>query len=147
MIFGVWTPEELGGIPASLTLILLHKHRDTNRRRIVIQLVVYVLSSAKTRAYLCKSIAVEMGRISRYFSKVLGSGVNVTLLIIFQAPKDRSVSALSNLQCFWNADLVLAQSCNPYVIIANLMLNQFLFCYPHVVPAQFLECEPRDYVK
>ena len=31
-------------------------------------------------AYLCQSIAIEMGGVSRYFSKVSGSGVDVTLL-------------------------------------------------------------------
>ena len=38
------------------------------------KLVVYILLSAKERAYLCKSIAIEMGGVSRYFSKVSGSG-------------------------------------------------------------------------
>ena len=33
-------------------------------------------------AYFCKSIAIEMGGVSRYFSKVSGSGVDVTLLNI-----------------------------------------------------------------
>ena len=42
--------------------------------------VVYILLSAKTRPYLCKSMAVPMGGISRYFSKVSGSGVNATFL-------------------------------------------------------------------
>ena len=41
---------------------------------------VYTLLSAKRRAYFCKSIAIEMGGVSRYFSKVLGSGVDLTLL-------------------------------------------------------------------
>ena len=44
--------------------------------------MVYTLLSAKKRAYFCKSIAIEMGGVSRYFSKVLGSGVGVTLLMI-----------------------------------------------------------------
>ena len=42
--------------------------------------MVYILLSAKRRAYFCKSIAIEMGGLSRYFSKVSGSGVDVTLL-------------------------------------------------------------------
>ena len=45
-------------------------------------LVVYILLSAKTRAYFCKSIVIEMGGVSRYFSKALGSGVDLTLLIL-----------------------------------------------------------------
>ena len=39
-----------------------------------------MLLSATKRAYFCKSIAIEMGGVSRYFSKVSGSGVDVTLL-------------------------------------------------------------------
>ena len=58
----------------------LQKYRNTNGRRIVIQLVVYILLSAKKRAYFCKSMAIEMGGVSRYFSKVSGSGVDVILL-------------------------------------------------------------------
>ena len=65
-----------------LTLVLLQKYRDTNGRRIVLQIGgVCILLSAKGRAYFCKSIAIEMGRVSRYFSKVSGSGVDLTLLI------------------------------------------------------------------
>ena len=41
---------------------------------------MYILLSAKKRACLCKSIAIEMGGVSRYFSKVSGSGVDVTFL-------------------------------------------------------------------
>ena len=44
------------------------------------KLVVYVLLSASGRAYFCKSIAVEMGGVSRYFSKISGSGVDSTPL-------------------------------------------------------------------
>ena len=43
--------------------------------------MAYILLSAKRRAYFCKSIAIEMGSVSRYFSKVSGSGVDSTLLI------------------------------------------------------------------
>ena len=35
----------------------------------------------KRRAYFCKSIAMKMGGVSRYFSKALGSAVNSTPLI------------------------------------------------------------------
>ena len=44
------------------------------------KLVVYLLISANGRAYFCKSIAIEMGGVSRHFSRISGSGVNVTLL-------------------------------------------------------------------
>ena len=43
-------------------------------------MAVYILLSAKMRAYFCKDIAIEMGGVSRYFSKVSGSGVGLTLL-------------------------------------------------------------------
>ena len=46
------------------------------------KLVVYILLSAKRTAYFCKSIAIEMGGVSRYFSRVLGSGADWTLLTI-----------------------------------------------------------------
>ena len=62
-----------------LTLILLQKHRDTDGVSRY-KLVVCILLSAKRRAYFCRSIAIEMGGVSRYFSKVSGSGVDWTLL-------------------------------------------------------------------
>ena len=43
--------------------------------------MVYILLSAKRAAYFCKSIRhTKMGGVSRYFSKVSGSGVDLTLL-------------------------------------------------------------------
>ena len=42
---------------------------------------VYARLSAKKRAYFCKNIAIEMGGVSRYFSKVSGSGVDSTFLM------------------------------------------------------------------
>ena len=44
------------------------------------KLVVYILLSAKRRAYFCKSIAIETGGVSRYFSTVSVSRVGLTLL-------------------------------------------------------------------
>ena len=43
---------------------------------------MYILLSAKRRAYFCKSIAIEMGGVLRYFSEVSGSGVDVTILSV-----------------------------------------------------------------
>ena len=37
--------------------------------------------SAKSRAYFCKNIAIEMGGVLRYFSQVSGSGDDLTLRI------------------------------------------------------------------
>ena len=63
-----------------LTLILLQKYRDTMGAVSCYKLVVYVLLSATRRAYFCKGIAIEMGGVSRYFSKVSESGVDLILL-------------------------------------------------------------------
>ena len=75
----------LGVSQRPLTLILLQSiaiHKGGVSRY---KLVVYILPSAKRRAYFCKSIAIEMGGVSRYFSKVLGSGVDVTILKLCRA--------------------------------------------------------------
>ena len=40
-----------------------------------------MLSAKEEGTYFCKSIAIEMGGVSRYFLKALGSGVDVTLLL------------------------------------------------------------------
>ena len=64
-----------------LTLILLQKYRDTNARRIVIQIGGVYTTFCQEEGILCKSIAIEMGGVSRYFANVSGSGVDVTLLI------------------------------------------------------------------
>ena len=77
------THHFLGAFQRPLTLILLQRHRDKNGSRIVIQIggdIYYILLSAKRRAYFCKSIAIEMGGVWRYFSKVSGSKVDLTLL-------------------------------------------------------------------
>ena len=63
-----------------LTLILLQKYRDTNGRRIVIQIGGVYTTLCQKRAYFCQSMAIEMGGVSRYFSKVSGSGVDLVLL-------------------------------------------------------------------
>ena len=52
-------------------------NRDTNGRHIVIQIggvyiYIYILLSAMRRAYFCKSIAIEMGGVSRYFFTCIG---------------------------------------------------------------------------
>ena len=41
---------------------------------------VEILLSAKSRAYFCKSMVIEMGDVSRPFSKVSGSRVDLILL-------------------------------------------------------------------
>ena len=57
------------------------KYRDTNGRRIMIQVGGVHTTFCREEAYFCKSIATEMGAVSRYFSKVSGSGVNLALVI------------------------------------------------------------------
>ena len=87
-----------GLLQRPLTLILLQKYRDTNGSRIVIQIGgVYIQRSAKRRAYFCKSIAIEMGGVSRYFSKVLGSGLDVTLLTAVPVASNQNSTTLSPL--------------------------------------------------
>ena len=44
------------------------------------KLVVYILLSAKRRAYFYRSIPIQMRGVPRYFSTVSGSGVDWTLL-------------------------------------------------------------------
>ena len=61
-------------------------------------MAVYVLLSAKRRAYFCQSIAIEMRGASRYFSKVSGSGVDLTLLI---NGFGKSFECTSNLPLCW----------------------------------------------
>ena len=57
-----------------------------------------MLLSAKRRAYFCKSIAIEMEGVLRYFSKVLGSGVDLTLLnFLHEFP----LSSTPVVQSFW----------------------------------------------
>ena len=55
---------------------------------------MYILHSAKRRACSCKSIALQMGGDLRYFSRVLGLGVDLVLLIF------RSVN--KQVQLIWN---------------------------------------------
>ena len=56
-------------------LMLLQKYRDTTGSRIVI----HMLLSAKTRAYVCKSVAIKMGGVLRYFSTASGSVIDLSL--------------------------------------------------------------------
>ena len=76
-----------------LTLILLQKYRDTNGRRIAIQIGGVYTTFCQEEGILLQKYAIEMGGVSRYFSKVLGSGVDSTLLnrVLFpvSAPKSR----------------------------------------------------------
>ena len=70
----------LGVFQRPLTLILLQKYRDTNGRRIVIQIGGVYTTFCQKEAYFCRSIAIEMGGVRRFFSEVSGSGVDFTLL-------------------------------------------------------------------
>ena len=38
-------------------------------------------------------------------------------------------------------------TCNPYVIITKMIRKLFMLCNPYVVPEQWLQREPCDYVK
>ena len=59
-----------------LTLMLLQEFRDRNGSRIVIQIGVYTTFCQEADIVLRKSIAIEMGGVSRYFSNVSGSKQN-----------------------------------------------------------------------
>ena len=61
-------------------------------------LVVYILLSANGRAYFCKHIVIEMGCVSRYFTKVSGSGVDSTLLKISDVVPANQRSGFANFQ-------------------------------------------------
>ena len=50
---------------------------------IVIQIGGVYTTFCQEEAYFCRSIAIQMGGVSQYFSKVSGSGVDLTLLICF----------------------------------------------------------------
>ena len=62
-------------------LILLQKHRDTNGSRIVIQVGGVYTTFCQEGGILLQKHVIEMGGVSRYFSKVSGSGVDLTLLL------------------------------------------------------------------
>ena len=51
-----------------------------NGRRIAIQIGVYTTFCQEEGILLQKHSAIEMGGVSRYFSKVSGSGVDLILL-------------------------------------------------------------------
>ena len=67
-------------------------YRDTNW-----WYIYYFLLSAKKRAYFGKSIAIEMGGVSRDFSEVSGSGVDTALLI----PVTRARYPIIQMNFFW----------------------------------------------
>ena len=72
----------LGVFQQPLTLILPQKYRDTNGSRIVIQIGGVYTTFCQEKGILWQKYAIEMGDVSRYFSKVSGSGVDLTLLSV-----------------------------------------------------------------
>ena len=82
------------------------------------KLVVYIQLSAKRWAYFCKSIAIEMGGVSRYFSEVLGSGVDLTLPIKVTLVPEKST------------DLSLPRPSNPRFFLFAFFVFRFplLWC-------------------
>ena len=72
--------KHLGVFQRPLTLILPQKYRDTNGSRIVIQIGGVYTTFCQEEGILLQKYAIEMGGVSRYFSKVSGSGVDLTLL-------------------------------------------------------------------
>ena len=89
------------------------------------KLVVYILLSSKKRAYFCKSIAIEMGGASRYFSKVSGSGVDSALLTY---SKTMATSVLRTVhRCTWMATLKILWG---YLHLAGLFHFGFILKLP-----------------
>ena len=72
--------HRLGVFQRPLTRILPQKHRDTNGSRIVIQIGGVYTTFCQAEGIHWQKYAIEMGGVSRYFSKVSGSGVDLTLL-------------------------------------------------------------------
>ena len=65
-----------------LTLIILpQQHHNTNGSHITIQIGGVKPPFCQETDYFCKSIVIEMKGASRYFSEILGSEVDLTLLI------------------------------------------------------------------
>ena len=100
---------KLGVFQRPLTLILPQKYRDTNGSRIVIQIGGVYTTVCQEEGILLQKYAIDMGDVSRYFSKVSGSGVVVTLLrncpaehqFPFRAASflPQSLPALASLHC------------------------------------------------
>ena len=81
--------------------------------------MVYILLADKTRAYLCRSIATEIGGVSRYFSRVSGSGVDLTLLsyptACVQHPDKRHPSPVPAWSKLLNSNFQLAGGGEPHL--------------------------------
>ena len=75
--------RNLGVLHRPLTLILLQKYRDTNGRRIVIQIGGVCTTFCQEEGILLQKHRDRNRGVSRCFSKVSESGVDVTLLIIW----------------------------------------------------------------
>ena len=70
----------LGVFQPPLTRILLQKYRDTNGRRIVIQIGGVYTTFCQEEGIIWQKYAIEMGGVSGYFSKASGSGDDLSLL-------------------------------------------------------------------
>ena len=77
-----------------------------------------MLLSANGRAYFGKSIAIEMGGVSRYFSKVSGSGVDLILLKCPFARKFCSENEVFAISCRRRPDY-------SFNLRLNLLQNDF----------------------
>ena len=66
--------------------------------------VYCILLSAKRRAYFCKRVAIQMGGVSRYFSKVSGSGVDLPLLNPFATPAATERGRICKIAPKWSRE-------------------------------------------
>ena len=76
----------IGSVPTTPDPNTFAKYRDTNGSRIVIQIGDVYTTLCQEGGILLQKYAIEMGGVSRYFSKVSGSGVDLTLLTRVCAP-------------------------------------------------------------
>ena len=99
--------HKLGVFQRPLTLILQQKYRDTNGRRIVIQIGGVYTTFCQKEGILLQKYAIEMGGVSRYFSKVSGSGVDVTLLNKANLSLGQNICLIENLNLhIWAGALI-----------------------------------------
>ena len=88
----------LGVFQRPLTLILPQKYRDTNGSRIVIQIGGVYTTFCQEEGILLQKYAIEMGGVSRYFSEVSGSGVDL-IVQSYRSPNYYMNNSLTASSC------------------------------------------------
>ena len=109
-----------------MDLVLLQKYRDTNGRRIVIEIGGVYTTLCQEEAYFCKNIAIKIGGVSRYFSKVSGSGVDLILLITSLLEGGGFYLIRNSNFPHWSWDLVATIHSSPFM---GECFTDFLFIH------------------